>query len=364
MGRNALWFLSVLIPVAVHGSFDTSGVYFNGDFNRFLDDPLTVLTTKANVSAGQCASSCLSNSECYSVNYRQENGTCELHAPSSPGGTSPSCLMGWHHYSRENFTRLENPCARGVCGRSGSCSYACQGDVLVPSCACGANADPTHCDSYAVATENNKRFRLFWWWEAGASWPSGYTDVLQDDYGTCTPDQAVCLSRLPSGLTESEQELLAIDGQGTKYIWAFDPNNNIAHAVWTTLTERTEYAYNVLRDQNNWVPYWNSGSTNYGTYAQDSFMYRDQNGIKSLMLDDDQCDCYTTLQMGHSLCSGGTSSGRDNILGPDNIYDPGCNYPEPGKSLYLYFRDDDDCLVNDCAPGTLCVDGINTYTCV
>lgn len=67
-------------------------------------------------------------------------------------------------------------------------------------------------------------------------------------------------------------------------------------------------------------------------------MYRVEHGVRSFMLDDDHCDCWTTLQMGHSMCNGGQSNGRDNILGVDNLYDPGCNYPENGKSLYIYFK--------------------------
>jgi hypothetical protein len=35
---------------------------------------------------------------------------------------------------------------------------------------------------------------------------------------------------------------------------------------------------------------------------QDSFMYRDQQGVKSFLLDDDNCDCLSTLSMGHGLC--------------------------------------------------------------
>jgi hypothetical protein len=31
-------------------------------------------------------------------------------------------------------------------------------------------------------------------------------------------------------------------------------------------------------------------------------MYRDQQGVKSFLLDDDNCDCLSTLSMGHGLC--------------------------------------------------------------
>lgn len=34
---------------------------------------------------------------------------------------------------------------------------------------------------------------------------------------------------------------------------------------------------------------------------QDSFMYREQNGVKSILMDDDNCDCLTTLNIGHGV---------------------------------------------------------------
>ena len=36
--------------------------------------------------------------------------------------------------------------------------------------------------------------------------------------------------------------------------------------------------------------------------AQDSFMYCRQNGFLLVMLDDDNCDRYTSLSMGHGMC--------------------------------------------------------------
>jgi hypothetical protein len=37
-------------------------------------------------------------------------------------------------------------------------------------------------------------------------------------------------------------------------------------------------------------------------------MYRGQEGVKSLLLDDDNCDCLSTLSMGHGLCGTGFST--------------------------------------------------------
>ena len=72
---------------------------------------------------------------------------------------------------------------------------------------------------------------------------------------------------------------------------------------------------------------------------QDSFMYRLQAGVKSLLLDDDNCDCYSSLSIGHGMCGSGfsTSYGPKNRFGVDALYDPKCNTPRPSIGLTLYF---------------------------
>ena len=69
-------------------------------------------------------------------------------------------------------------------------------------------------------------------------------------------------------------------------------------------------------------------------------MYRTQNGVKSLLLDDDNCDCLTTLSMGHGMCGTGfsTSYGPANRFGVDLLYDPHCQTPNPQWGLSLYFK--------------------------
>ena len=78
---------------------------------------------------------------------------------------------------------------------------------------------------------------------------------------------------------------------------------------------------------------------NTTTVVQDSFMYRMEHGIASLLLDDDNCDCQTTLNLGHGMCGAGysTSYGPEK-LGVDLLYDPGCQTPSPDNGLTLYFR--------------------------
>ena len=73
---------------------------------------------------------------------------------------------------------------------------------------------------------------------------------------------------------------------------------------------------------------------------QDSFMYRDQNGVRSILLDDDNCDCISSLSMGHGMCGGGHSQSYSpaNLFGVDTLYDPGCSAPLPDNGLTLYFR--------------------------
>ena len=75
--------------------------------------------------------------------------------------------------------------------------------------------------------------------------------------------------------------------------------------------------------------------------AQDSFMYRTEHGVASIMLDDDNCDCETSLQMGHGMCYGGwgTGSSPENSFGVDRLYNAGAeNGPRPEYHLELYWR--------------------------
>ena len=69
-------------------------------------------------------------------------------------------------------------------------------------------------------------------------------------------------------------------------------------------------------------------------------MYRIEHGVKSLLIDDDNCDCQSSLSMGHGMCGDGYDSrfGKENSFGVDALYDPGCNSTRPDYSLSLYFR--------------------------
>lgn len=69
-------------------------------------------------------------------------------------------------------------------------------------------------------------------------------------------------------------------------------------------------------------------------------MYRIEHGVYSLLIDDDNCDCLTSLSMGHGMCGTGfsTSYGPENVFGVDTLYDSGCQTPSPSNKLSLYFK--------------------------
>ena len=57
-------------------------------------------------------------------------------------------------------------------------------------------------------------------------------------------------------------------------------------------------------------------------------MYRSQSGIKSLLLDDDNCDCLSTMNIGHAMCGASSTS---QARGVDRLYDPQCQLPSPNN---------------------------------
>ena len=67
-------------------------------------------------------------------------------------------------------------------------------------------------------------------------------------------------------------------------------------------------------------------------------MYRDQNGVRSILLDDDGCDCWSSLNIGHGMCFGGhsTNFGPVGQYGVDSLYDPACQVPRAGVGLILF----------------------------
>lgn len=218
-------------------------------------------------------------------------------------------------------------------------------------------------NQYSVITSDGARWRAFWWYKKGSDWPGAKNDVLGDQYGSCDPSAPYCFSRLPDQLPEQGTEMLGKDSEENIYRWSFDPSNPTAHAAWLAFHDHKQTAAGSVKQSKIWNPKVVAGN---GPKAdQDSFMYRMEHGVFSLLLDDDNCDCYSSLSLGHGMCGAAfsTSYGVENSFGVDLLYDLYCQIPASSNGLTLYFKDDDDCAGVDCGPGLECEDGINSYIC-
>ncbi|CAJ1395034.1 unnamed protein product [Effrenium voratum] len=199
--------------------------------------------------------------------------------------------------------------------------------------------------SYGTVEIQGRVYEKFWWYKKGTPWPVGKTDVLGEEFGTCEDEDEVCFQRLPSKLTENGLFLLAIDDLNNQLEWHFDPDNPVAHAAFNAMKHGTTSHF---VNGAGWDPRILRGSKTAN--GQDTFMYRDQNGIRSLMLDDDGCDCHSTLSMGHAMCGDSCNDhyGKCKILGGvDKLSDRAetggegsgkvCTGPATDHGLTLYY---------------------------
>ena len=179
----------------------------------------------------------------------------------------------------------------------------------------------------------------FWWYDSNTKWPANEMDVLAYDFGYCHTSDLYCFGRLPLSASEDSTEMLAVDSEGTMYKWSFDSSNPVSHAAWRAFHNHELIHYRAVLNQ---VPAWNpevlSGPASY--LAQDSFIYREQYGVKSVLLDDDSCECYSTLLLGHAICRDGHEAlwSPAYHYGIDTLFDPGCSAPPTDIGLTLYFR--------------------------
>jgi len=195
---------------------------------------------------------------------------------------------------------------------------------------------------YKVLKKFGHRWRRFWWWSGQETWPENETDVLGTPFGDCRGDSTYCFGRLPRDLQEDQTSLLAIDGEGNIFRWDFDQSVPAAHAAWKAFRDHRMTMFNEVRNSNPpWNPEVLEGKRTKANIAQDSFMYREQFGVKSLLLDDDNCDCLSTLSMGSGMCNAGhdTRYGPARVFGVDSLDDPSCQTPKPTNMLELYFNE-------------------------
>tara|TARA_Y100000588_G_scaffold321228_1_gene352300 strand:- start:4837 stop:5808 length:972 start_codon:yes stop_codon:yes gene_type:complete len=181
-----------------------------------------------------------------------------------------------------------------------------------------------------------------WWWHDIGSdpFPASEKDVLGHSFGTFDVSSKYGYQKLPSSLSKNTTELLAKDGVGTIFKWDFNSSTATSTAVWNAFQSGIEVQANAVTNAGAWNPTAIAGSF-YGV-DQDSFMYRVQGGVKGFILDDDNCDCLTTLNAGPNMCGEGWYSGYgDGIFGygVDNLNDTSCNTPESYKKMWMYYRE-------------------------
>lgn len=182
------------------------------------------------------------------------------------------------------------------------------------------------------------RWRPFWWWNAGLQWSACSTDkqekdVLENLYGSCSGGDPFCFQCLPSWLEEQSAQILPKDSQNYAYRWKFNASNPIVHAAWNAFHNLIETAAGVVLNQKAWNPIVLKGRDAF--VDQDSSTYRSKNGVKSVLLDDDSCDCLSTIQLGATICGNKLDL---NARGIDLLGDPVCNLPSANNGLTLYFK--------------------------
>jgi len=179
----------------------------------------------------------------------------------------------------------------------------------------------------------------FWWYE-GMGWPENETETLGHEFGTFNQSHPYGFQRLPSWLTKDNTELLAKDGDGNIYKWDFANTSETAQRVWDSLQNGVmgTWAHRGAFD-----PTVISG--NFHGTTQDTWQYRVSEGVASFLLDDDTCDCKSTLNAGHAMCGG--SGWNQTYAQPDGAYlrygvdtlnDGGCLGPVPERKLELFYR--------------------------
>lgn len=179
-----------------------------------------------------------------------------------------------------------------------------------------------------------------WWWYTGVGWPGHETEALGHPFGTFDSSSHYGFQRLPEGLDKEQVELLAKDGDGNIYKWDFASPSATAQQVWDSFTQGAQGRWNNSGDA--WNPEVIAGS--FFNTDQDAWQYRDSEGVVSFMLDDDTCDCKSTLNAGHAMCG---SSWNQTYAQPDGAYlrygvdtlnDGSCRGPVPERTLELYYR--------------------------
>ena len=125
-----------------------------------------------------------------------------------------------------------------------------------------------------------------------------------------------------------------------RYVWKFDSSNPVAHAAWNAFMHGKETMHGAVSGETKgWNPIAQQVDKNtwsvFHESAQNSFMYRLQSGMKSLLLYNQDSDCKRTLAFGRKMQgAGGSSTGKGvGLLNDESCGTPGSN------ALYISWRD-------------------------
>eukprot|EP00761_Pharyngomonas_kirbyi_P011875 gb/GECH01011901.1/.p1 GENE.gb/GECH01011901.1/~~gb/GECH01011901.1/.p1 ORF type:complete len:460 (+),score=106.01 gb/GECH01011901.1/:1-1380(+) len=179
------------------------------------------------------------------------------------------------------------------------------------------------------------------WWYYGTPWPDEERSALGKKFGSFPHDNHYGFQRMPSWLDMDYSQLLAKDEEGTIYRWSFSSSIDTSSRAFYSFRDGKEcYPGN---EGDSWNPHIISGG--FHGRSQDTFMYQDEHGFTSFLLDDDFCDCYSTLSAGHGMCRNefNPKYGPENEFGVDVLNgDAGCGYgsaPQEHHHLVLFFRE-------------------------
>lgn len=95
----------------------------------------------------------------------------------------------------------------------------------------------------------------------------------------------------------------------------------------------------VIKNSSAWNPTVINGS--FSSTTQDSWMYREESGVKTFIIDDDNCDCQSSLSAVASICGASWNSNYGGAMsyGVDNLNDVICDSTKPNKSMTMFFRE-------------------------
>jgi cysteine-rich repeat protein len=246
-----------------------------------------------------------------------------LHARLYQASLSASQVLALYHTVTKPFAKMQPQMRSGA------------RPLVLPTGASAGVASMTQCDMDVMGGG----WTRWWWWSKSiSSWPSSERNVLGYAFGTCSPTAAYCFGRMPGNIPEARAQLMARDGTGTTYVWDFDPNNPVAHAAWGAFTKGDTTNPQVITGNDVWNPQVIGGA--FHGRDQKRFMFRDEKGVRSFLLDDDECSCFSTLEVGHPLCGASSDPNKvPNLLGVDILNGEGCTGPNTGRSLELFVRE-------------------------